>query len=257
MPPKSPELTDKIEEILREAAAKIVALMEDEQEAMLESVHHALSALDMTIKGRANLPEALRMAAGGRLRKRAGARTGRSSKRPPRDQWVKTADVVVRLRELLAERTNGARIGDLRRLTRYSDMQLHRALRELRDAGELVKEGELRKTVYRLVARGRPARTAKGTPKQAASRASTPRSRPPKSQWVTTDDVKRAVQKALRGRSRGLMMSELCTSTGYNDKQVYRAITGLVDDGAVTKAGTQRSMRYLLKTSKKNPKPRR
>ena len=195
------------------------------------------------------------MATGAKIRKRSGAK-GRSSRRPPRDQWVKTADVAVRLREILSERPEGARIGDLRRQTRFSDMQLHRALGQLRDAGELVKEGELRKTVYRLVTRRKSARKARTAPKQKSSRTrSSPRSRPPKAQWVSTDDVQRAVRKALRGRTRGLMMSELCTSTGYTDKQVYRAITGLVDDGTVTKAGTKRSMRYVLKKKKKKRKP--
>lgn len=263
MPREKTDLSDQIEAIIREAIGRIVALVEGEREAMLESVQQAVTALDSTLKDRPGLPEALRAAVPSAALRSAPA------KRPPRDQWVRTSDVVTRLRELLAQRREGARIAELREETQFSDMQLHRALRHLRDAGEVTKEGELRRTVYRYTGQKRsaPARkrapaakkaTApkKATPKTKAApkkkttapKTSRPRlkARPPRSQWVSTDDVKRAARRALRRKSKGLPMSDLCTATGYSDKQLYRALVVLVDDGVVKRVGKLRNMRYVL-----------
>lgn len=268
MPRSKTDLSDQIEAIIREATAHIVALVEGEREAMLESLQRAMTALDSSLKNRPGLPEALRAAVP------TSALRPTPAKRPPRDQWIRTADVVVRLRELLAERRDGARIAELREATQFSDMQLHRALRQLRDKGEVTKEGELRRTVYRYIDRKRPAparrraaakkkattkrrgaqkkkvagRRKSVAPSSPPKRRASPRppARPPRSQWVSTDDVKRAARKALRRKSKGLRMSDLCTATGYSDKQLYRAIVALVDEGVVKRVGKLRNMRYVL-----------
>ena len=291
MPRSKTDLSDQIEAIIQQATARIVALLDGEREAMLESVQRAVSALDSTLKERPSLTEALRSAVP------ASALRSAQAKRPPRDQWVRTADVVTRLRDLLAKRRNGARIAELREETQFSDMQLHRALRQLRDDGEVTKEGELRRTVYRYTGRKRPtparkSATAKrrtagkktatkktatkkratakktATKKTAAKKTATKKTatrktagrsisaknhgrprrsaRPPHSQWVSTDDVKRAARKALRKQSNGLRMSDLCAATGYSDKQIYRAIVALVDEGVVQRVGRLRNMRYVI-----------
>jgi hypothetical protein len=62
MPREKTDLSDQIEAIIREAIGRIVALVEGEREAMLESVQQAVTALDSTLKDRPGLPEALRAA---------------------------------------------------------------------------------------------------------------------------------------------------------------------------------------------------
>ena len=64
MPRSKSDLSAQIEAILREATARIVALIDGEREAMLESVQQAVTALDSTLQDRPGLPEALRAAAG-------------------------------------------------------------------------------------------------------------------------------------------------------------------------------------------------
>jgi hypothetical protein len=276
------DLSDQIDAIIRETIARIVALVESEREAMLESVQQAVTALDSSLKDRPGLPEALRAAVP------SSALRPLVAKRPPRDQWVRTPDVVIRLRELLKGRRRGARIAELREETQFSDMQLHRALRQLRDGGEVTKEGELRRTVYRYTgptppsrakkrptAKKKPAAKKRVTPPQKRPTAkkkttplkkATPRGkgagrrappvskrkpprqtpRPPRAQWVSTDDVKQAARKALRRKSKGLRMSDLCAATGYSDKQLYRAVMALVDESVVRRVGKLRNMRYVL-----------
>jgi len=270
MPRHKTDLSDQIEAILREAIGRIVALVDGERALMLESVQQAVTALDSTLKDRPGLPEARRAAAP------ASTPPPAPTKRPPRDQWVRTADVVIRLRELLAGHHDGAHIAELREETRFSDMQLHRALRQLRDAGEVSKEGELRRTVYHYIGQKQAAPSRKrpsvesetaptkraSHPRKAKSGAKTtttarrgtpekrsrprPPTRPPRSQWVSTDDVMRATRKALRRKSKGLRMSDLCTATGYSDKQLYRALVALVEEGTVHRVGKLRNMRYVL-----------
>lgn len=264
MPPKKTDISDQIEAIIREATARIVALIESEREAMLESVQQAVTALDSTLQDRPGLPEALRAAVP------PSALRSPPAKRPPRDQWVRTADVVVALRELLSGRKDGVRIAELREETQFSDMQLHRALRQLRDAGEVTKEGELRRTLYRYVSGRRSAasrkksaapkgratkrRAVRKTSKKSApaskpapKKRSSPQSiRPPRAQWVATEEVRKAALKVLRRRKKGLRMAELCELTGYSDKQLHRAIVALAEEGLVERIGKLRNMRYVI-----------
>ena len=97
-------------------------------------------------------------------RRKPAGRAASARRRPPRDQWVKTADVIARLQEVLKRRRKGLYIGELREETGYSDMQLHRALNQLIEAGDVVRSGERRHTVYQLAPRQavkRPARKKK------------------------------------------------------------------------------------------------
>ncbi len=239
------DLSQQIEAILRETTARIVALLEGEREAMVESLKQALATLDSNLRSSADIPEALLASIP------APGAPSSASRRPPRSQWVRTQDVVVRLRELLQNRPHGARIADLRQETGFSHMQLHRALRKLREAGEVLKEGEMRRTVYRYVERPRARRTT-STRAQRPADTSRPtakakaRARPGRASRVPTEEVRRAVHRALRRRKRGLPMSRLRDVTGYSDKQIHRAIVAMADEGLLERVGSGRNMRYVL-----------
>jgi hypothetical protein len=231
-----PDLTEAIDAILREATERILALVTEQQERWLEALEHQLETAETTLRERRRLAQGIRRA----------VRDASGDAPPPPPQRgsarIRTADVVDDLREVLAGRRTGLRIGELRELTGYGDMQLHRALRQLEEDREVVREGPPRKTVYRA---GRRLRRGARTRRAAASAA--PPRRSPRAQWVSTDDVKAAVEKALRNRKTGRSLAELCELTGYTDKQLHRAISVLHEEGRLRKAGAHRSMRYLLR----------
>ncbi len=251
MPPTPPpDLREAIDDILREATERILRLVSEQQERWLEALEHQLETAETTLRERRRLAEGIRQA----VRDVDGAEA-QVAAAPIRRKRVRTAEVVQDVRQVLFAEPTGLRIAELRRLTGYGDMQLHRALRQLEEEREVVREGPARKTVYRPARRLR--RTAQRRRSEQRRASSTSRAkkraprgqRSPRAQWVSTDDVKAAVVRALRNRRKGRSMAELCELTGYTDKQLHRAIGVLVQEGRLRKTGAHRSMRYLLKKS--------
>lgn len=126
-----------IEAILRDAARKILSLLQSDQTTRF-------AALDQRLARPSAEPATP-------TRQRA------ASPRPPaRDHRVPTTEVASTLRRLFAAEDRGLRLADLRASTGYGNMQLHRALQLLLSEGEIRKRGKDRKTEY-LRARSRPA----------------------------------------------------------------------------------------------------
>jgi pyruvate/2-oxoglutarate dehydrogenase complex dihydrolipoamide acyltransferase (E2) component len=307
--PVPPELRDAIEEILHDATSRLLEVMARQQEQWLAALEQQLALADTTLRERRVILESLRQAtaasrgsgaqapgsqASAASAASAPAASAASANAPwppaagasPRAARVRTADVVEDLRALLTEEREGLRLGTLRERTGYGNMQLHRALVQLEETGELTRKGAHRKTVYKPTRRLRrprgraaPAPPANATPTPAPSPSpsggSRKRGRRPSgageaspsrarsagarqtsaagrrgAQRTRTEDVKKAVVRVLRNRKKGLLMADLCALTGYTDKQLHRAIGALAEQGRIRKTGSSRSMRYALKRAR-------
>lgn len=126
------DLGPEIEAILREATSKILALLRTDHEALMSAVEKRLGRREDASAS----PERRRLS------------SGRARAPEPR---VSTEEVADSLRAIFASADHALRLSDLRSATGFGNMQLHRALGRLLDAGEIKKRGKVRKTEYVLV----------------------------------------------------------------------------------------------------------
>ena len=178
-----PELRDAIEEILHDATSRLLEVMARQQEQWLLALEQQLALADTTLRERRVILESLRQATAASLGADVQAPDSQASATAPwppaagaspRATRVRTADVVEDLRALLADEREGLRLGTLRERSGYGNMQLHRALVQLEEAGELTRKGAHRKTVYKPTRRLRRPRGRQGAPAPTARAEAAP-----------------------------------------------------------------------------------
>lgn len=218
-------LTRDVEEVLQDATRRILTLLDRHERALLARVEQHAVAVAPSRAAAREMRERIREAAEAALLPMAPARgIGR----------VSTNTVAEALQALIGVSREGRLASELRDETGYSAMQIHRAITQLEEAGDVERVGSQRRT------RVRPTRKLR----RRIARRSQARAGPPSVTARPRNEIESDLLRLLGRRKRGLGRVELMDRSGYSAAQVRRVLGTLRQRGLVETLGAGRNTRY-------------
>lgn len=218
-------LTQDVEAVLQDATRRILILLDRHERSLLAQVEKRAVAAAPSRAAAREIRHRVHTAIASSLEAMGAAPT------PGR---VSTDTVAARLRSIIGANGEGLLASALRRESGYSAMQIHRALAQLQEAGEVERVGPARRTRYRPTRRLRR-RLARRAREQA---------RPPRTPSTRGNGIEADLLRLLGRRKRGLARRELTERSGYTAAQVKRALRVLRTGGQVETVGAGPHTRY-------------